>query len=619
EHSGRFKHYRHNPDDPNSLISDNVFTIYGDRDGQMWVGQQYGISRYDPTTDKFTNYQPVPNNSASLLNWVWSIYQDPSGTLWLGTFGGALIRFDAKTKTFTKYMPDSRDPHSLNGGGITTIHEDRTGTLWVGGFDGLYRYDRQRGAFTRYTEIRGLPSSTIRCIQEDEAGKLWLSTQKGISRFDPKMETFRNYDASDGLQSNEFSDGCYQSADGEIFFGGSNGLNAFFPKDVRDNLYVPPVVITSFRIFNRPVPIGDKSVLKKAIPYVNSLTLSYRDNVFSFEFAALSFANSQKNRYRYKLDPLEPDWNEVDSRHRLATYTNLDPGRYLFRVQGSNSDGVWNEEGVSLPILITPPWWNTHLFRALCAAVFIALLWVAYQFRVRQLQEKFNMASQARLSERMRIARELHDSLLQTVQGLMLSLQAVSEMLPAGAVKSKFEKTLEIGDRAIREGRHAVQDLRSASTTSDLAQAVRALGDELAGENGATFRLVVEGPGRELQPIVREEIYTIAREALRNAFAHACATRIEAEITFDERLLQLRIRDDGRGITPDTAEQGRAGHYGLAGMRERARHIDSKLVILSGPEKGTEIDLSVPGSVAYAKSARRSLFLLFRWNRRVRT
>ena len=382
ERTGRFKHYRHNPDDPHSLISDNVYTIYGDRNGQIWVGQQYGISRFDPATDRFTNYRPVPDNPASLANSVWIIYQDRSGTLWLGTWGGALIRFDDKTETFVTYMPDSRDPHRLNGAGIIAIHEDRTGTLWVGTFDGLYRYNRQSGTFARYTESHGLPSSSIRCIQEDGTGRLWLSTHKGISRFDPKLETFRNYDVSDGLQSNEFSDGCYQSRDGEIFFGGSNGFNAFFPENIRDNPYVPPVVITSFKIFNKPVPIGAKSVLKKAIPYVDSLTLSYRDNVFSFEFAALSYANSHKNRYRYKLENFEPGWNEVGSKQRLATYTNLDPGRYVFRVQGSNSDGVWNEEGVSLPILITPPWWRTNWFRALSAAVVLALLWAAYQFRI---------------------------------------------------------------------------------------------------------------------------------------------------------------------------------------------------------------------------------------------
>ncbi len=397
-----------------------------------------------------------------------------------------------------------------------------------------------------------------------------------------------------------------------MFFGGSNGFNAFFPENIRDNPYVPPVVITSFKIFNKPVPISAKSVLKKAIPYVDSLTLSHSNNVFSFEFAALSYANPLKNRYRYKLEGFDPGWNEVDSKQRLATYTNLNPARYVFRVQGSNSDGVWNEAGVSLPILITPPWYRENWFRAFCAAVFLAMLWAAYQFRIRQLQRQYNMRVEERVEERTRIARELHDTLLQTVQGFMLRLQVVNEMIAPGAVKNELEQTLEIGDRAIAEGRKTVQDLRSAFTTSDLAAAVRAVGDELASRDAAAFRVVVEGPVRDLNPIVRDEVYSIAREALRNAFTHARATHIDAEITFDERLLQLRIRDDGKGIAPEFAEQGRAGHFGVAGMQERARRIGAKLAILSGAGTGTEIDLSVAGSIAYGKPTGRPRFSLLR-------
>ena len=388
ERTGRFKHYRHNADDPHSLISNNVYTIYGDRNGQLWVGQEGGLSRFDPTTDSFTNYQPVADSPGSLANTVWIIYQDGSGVFWLGTWGGSLVRFDDKAKTFVNYTPDPRDPHRLNGGGINALHEDRTGTLWVGAMDGLYQYNAQNGGFTRYTESQGLPSSTIRCILEDRTGRLWLSTQKGISRFDTQRQTFRNYDVSDGLQSNEFSTGCYQGPDGEMFFGGSNGLNAFFADNVRDNPYVPPIVITGFKIFNRPVPIGGKSVLKEAIPYVDSLTLPYKDNIFSLEFAALSYANPQKNRYRYKLETFEPGWNEVGSKQRLATYTNLDPGKYVFRVQGSNGDGVWNDEGVSLTIVILAPWWGSTWFRILCAAAVLAVLLGVHRVRVRQLQRE---------------------------------------------------------------------------------------------------------------------------------------------------------------------------------------------------------------------------------------
>ena len=240
------------------------------------------------------------------------------------------------------------------------------------------------------------------------------------------------------------------------------------------------------------------------------------------------------------------------------------------------------------------------------------MVWIAYQLRVRRLQRQYNMRVEERVEERTRIARELHDTLLQTVQGFMLRLQAVNEMMPPGAVKNEHEQTLEIGDRAIAEGRKTVQDLRSAFTTSDLVEAVRAVGEELASRDAASFRLVVEGPVRDLNPVVRDEVYSIAREGLRNAFAHARATHIDAEITFDERVVRLRIRDDGKGIAPDVAEQGRAGHYGVAGMQERARRIGAKLAILSGAGTGTEIDLSVAGSIAYGKPPGRPRFSLLR-------
>ena len=613
EGTGRFKHYRHNTDDPNSLISDNVYAIFGDRNGHMWVGQQGGLSRYEPARDRFTSYRPVPDHPASLENTVWVIDQDRSGTLWLGTWGGTLVRFDDQAKTFVNHTPDPNDPQRLNGGGVNTIHEDRTGTLWVGAMDGLYRYNRQSGAFARYTENQGLPSSTIRCILEDRAGRLWLSTQKGISRFDPQRETFRNYEVSDGLQSNEFSTGCYQGPDGEMFFGGSNGLNAFFPENVRDNPYVPPVVITSFRIFNKPLPIGPGSVLKKAIPYVDSLTLPYRDNVFSFEFAALSYANSPKNHYRYKLENFERAWNEVGSRQRLATYTNLDPGKYVFRVQGSNGDGVWNEEGASLTIVITPPWWNTPWFRALCVLFFTTLLLAAYRWRLRQVHHQFEMTLEARVSERTRIARELHDTLLQSFHGVLLRLQTVSQLMRERPMEAQenLESTIDEVAEAITEGRDAVQGLRESTVQSnDLALAINALGEEHATDSAGQrpgFRVAVEGETRDLHPILRDEIYRIAAEGLRNAFQHAQARQIEVEIHYDDEQFRLRVRDNGKGIDPAVlSRQHGEGHYGLPGMRERATLIGGKLTVWSEVEAGTEVEIRVPASTAYTADRRAS-------------
>lgn len=307
EPSGQFKRYRHNPGDPHSLQTNDVVSIYGDPTGQLWVGVFGGVSRFDPASERFTNYQFSPSGSTSLAYTVSAFHRDRSGTLWLGTWGGILSRFDEKTNTFFNYTPDVRDPHRLQGGSIGAIHEDRTGKLWLASGQGLYGFDRQKESFTRYTEMQGLPNVDIMGIVEDGAGRLWISTKKGISRFDPGTETFRNYDVSDGLHSNEFARSCYQQGrNGEMFFCGSNGVTVFFPDNIRENPYVPPVVITNFKRFNKPVPIGPESVLKQAISYADSLTLEYSDNVFSFEFAALSYANSYKNRYRYSWKSSTP-------------------------------------------------------------------------------------------------------------------------------------------------------------------------------------------------------------------------------------------------------------------------------------------------------------------------
>ena len=614
ERTGQFKHYRHNADDPNSLPSDHVLRIYGDRSGQIWVGHIDGIARLDPATEQFTFYRPDPKTPTEFGKAALAFYQDRSGVLWVARGEGVLSRYDDETKTFVNYTPDPRDPHKLKGGDIPAILEDRTGTFWLGGWDGLYRFDRQNERFTHYTESQGLPSSTIQGILEDEVGRLWISTKNGISRFDPKTDTFKNYDTSDGLQANEFSAASYtQGPDGEMFFGGSNGFNAFFPENVQDDTYVTPVVITSFKIFNTPVPIGAESVLKKAIQYVDSLTLSYQDTVFTFEFAALSYANSHKNRYRYRLEDFEPGWNEVSSKQRLATYTNLDPDRYVLRVQASNGDGVWNEEGVSLPILITPPLWMTNGFRATCAAVLLALLWAAYQLRVRQLHHQFEMTLDARVGERTRIARDLHDTLLQSFHGVLLRLHTVSQLLenrPTVAQEMLDSTVKQVAD-AITEGRDAVQGLRDSTIHgNDLGTAISTLGQELtkdSTDHRPAFHVAVEGEARSLHPILRDEVYKIAAEALRNAFRHSRAKRVEVEIRYDNEQFRLRIRDDGKGIDPALlSEQGREGHYGLSGMRERATLTGGTLAVWSEIDAGTEVELRVPASNAFATAQRRS-------------
>lgn len=391
--AGRATHYRHDPDDPTSLASDLATSVREDASGIVWIGTwDAGLERFDPTSASFTHFphdQGDPNSLSD--NSVLSISEDRNGTLWVGTVSGGVNRFDAATATFTRYQADGNKPGGLASNSVNGVYLDRAGTFWVATWGGGFaRLNPATGAAVNYGRSSGLPSDSVYAILEDGHGRLWLSTSNGLSRFDPRTETFRNYDQYDGLPSNSFEASvAAQGPNGEMLFGTSSGLVAFYPDQIQDDLSVPPVVITDFLLANKPVAIGEDSVLRQAIEVTDKLALSYEDRVVSFEFAALSYATPQKNRYRYMLEGFDTEWVEVGSDRRLVTYTNLDPGDYVFRVLGSNADGIWNTVGATLPLTITPPWWQALWFRAsalvlILGAVAGGLAWQQYQAQVQQ-------------------------------------------------------------------------------------------------------------------------------------------------------------------------------------------------------------------------------------------
>ena len=387
-------------------------------------------------------------------------------------------------------------------------------------------------------------------------------------------------------------------------------MTAFFPDQVVAdavvaNAFVPPIVLTDFRLFGRSVTLSPGSPLKKAVNYTDTITLSHSQNIFSIGFSALSYFNAATNRYRYMLEGLDQKWNEVESDQRLASYTTLPTGTYMFHVQGASRRGPWSEPGAQPRIQILPPWWATRWFWITCLVLILLLVWSVHRYHLHQLTIQFNVRLEERVSERTRIARELHDTLLQSFHGLMLQFQAATNLLSPGETKQRFESAIDQAAQAITEGRDAVQGLRSSTVVpNDLAPAINTLGKELAsGEtnpNRAEFYVEVEGTSRDLHPILRDEVYRIAGEALRNAFKHAQAQRIEVEIRYDERQLRVRVRDDGRGIDPKHLnEDGRPGHYGLRGMRERAKLMGGNLTVWSDLDSGTEVELRIPASRAY--------------------
>src|SRR5262249_30898570 len=311
-----------------------------------------------------------------------------------------------------------------------------------------------------------------------------------------------------------------------------------------------------------------------------------------------SLVAPEKMQFKYKLEGRDRDWIDAGNR-RQAFYTDLDPGSYRFRVIASNNSGVWNEQGATLEFSVAPAYWQTWWFRGLVIAALAALLWTLYRWRVRQIGREFSLTLDARVAERTRIARELHDTLLQGFHGVLLRFQTALELLPQrpNDARQILASTIDQAAAAITEGRDAVQGLRiSATETNDLADSIRALADELAEEGGGNVgvRMEVQGAARPLHPIVRDEIFRIASEALRNAFRHAGAQQIEVELRYDPRELRLRVRDDGRGIESAVLSAGgREGHFGMQGMRERAKGIGGRLTVWSAAGSGTEVELSV--------------------------
>jgi ligand-binding sensor domain-containing protein/signal transduction histidine kinase len=381
--TGRFIHYRHDPNDSNTLSSNHIGPIYQDQEGDLWVGtSDAGLNRFDRATGRFQRYEADPGNPFSLShNDVTSILQSYDGTLWIGTLGGGLNRFNRENERFYPYRHNPNDPYSLSSDMVFCICEDFRGRLFLGtwgaGFD---RFDPRGRRFIHYRENDGLPNDVVYGIAEDQTGYLWISTNRGLARFDPSFGTFRNYDVSDGLQSNEFNPGAhYVNNTGELFFGGINGFNAFYPPKVEDNPHVPPVVITSFKKFDR--------IILTDISEDLAIELSYNDNFIAFEFASLDYTAPHKNQYTYRLEGFDPRWVDAGTR-RYQSYSNLEGGDYVFRVKGSNNDGVWNRDGIAIYIKVIPPIWDRWWFRAVLALVLIGSALAGYRLRVRNIQTR---------------------------------------------------------------------------------------------------------------------------------------------------------------------------------------------------------------------------------------
>jgi signal transduction histidine kinase/ligand-binding sensor domain-containing protein len=589
------------------ITGEEVNSITGGDADDLWLsGQRYLWHLRDGRLAERIAWSAFGRHQSASV-----VLADPQrGGLWLGFWRGGGVSYFQNGRVRRTYT--SAD--GLSGGSVTDLRLGSGGALWVATLGGISRLEH--GRIATLSRRNGLPCNTAMWTLEDYQRSLWAYTACGllhIARPDvnawiahpdqPVTAIVLGPQEGVGLRNTSasaFGPHAVIAVDGKIWFLSGNGVQVLDPRHIVSNRLPPPVhieqVIADGKLY--------WSNLGKNFP--GRLRLPPRTRDLEIDYAALSLVAPQENRFRYRLDGRDRGWYDAGNR-RLAFYTDLPPGRYRFHVIASNNSGVWNEQGASIDFSIAPAFWQTLWFRGACGAAFVAMLIFLYWLRARQLVLQFNRTLDARVQERTRIARDLHDTLLQSFQGILLQFGAALRLLGREPEKARevLVDAVDQAAQAIKEGREAVQGLRlSVEESSDLAGSIAGLAKEVAGERQGSevpsVRVEVQGTARPLHPIERDETFRIAAEALRNAIHHSQGTQIEVELRYDTSEFRLRVRDDGRGIDPRLLAEGDpTGHFGLRGMRERAALAGGKLTLWSAPNAGMEVELVIPASRAY--------------------
>ena len=640
------------PEGGGSLVS----SVLRDANGDIWWGSRAGIWRQNGTALKFF---PLSKNAAAQAMWDLMPGEDNRG-LWVKLGDDGLVRFDRGAwdlhdwprgvprvgGTF-KYGPSAsfRDSFGrfwlgytsgqifvVDDGRATEYSEKdgldlgrikvirgRAGHLWAGGELGLEFFSN--GRFWKIRAADGTPFGAVSGIIDTPDAGLWLNEMSGIVQIPPEevrhvladpnhSVSCRRFDYLDGLpgspQMSVTNSTAARTTDGRLWFATDNGLARIDPTRMTKNEIPPPVSIEFIANEGRRKPMS------------SSIRFAAGTRSVEIGYAGLSLSMPERVRFRYRLLGVDTEWQDVGTR-RQAYYQNLGPGSYRFQVVACNNDGVWSDSGAFLVFSIEPSFYQTSWFRLLCVVAFAALLWAFYRLRLHQIQRKFAAGLEAHVEERLRIARELHDTLLQSFQGVAFQLQAARklQLRKAENAGAALDEAIQATEEAIEEGRSAIQDLRpEPAAQRNLPELLNAVGRELAAAhelNGhaSSYRVVVEGKQKDLSPMLQDEVYRISREVIRNAFAHAAASHIEVEIRYDQDQLRLRVRDDGKGIDPKVLAGGQPGHFGIPGMRERAQRIGARLDFWSEVGAGTEVELTVPASMAYQKRRDGRRFRLF--------
>ncbi len=592
-----------NPKDSNSLINPYIHALYPDDNGILWIGTQAGLQSLEVENykrPKFISYKHEglnPNGrNPKIIN---CIYKSSQGILWVATNDAGIHGlFPNKPDDFLHFVHNSADATSLASNDVKTIYEDKEGRMWFGTAGGGLNLLLPDGkSFRRYDERDGLPNNVVYGILGDSVGHLWLSTNKGISRFTPSTNEFWNFTESDGLQDNEFNTGSYYMCKhGEMFFGGINGFNAFFPEKIERNTYLPPAHITSMKIF-------DKEISPERLLTSPTLSLAYDEDVLTFEFIALDYTAPERNLYKYKMEGNDADWVQTGNR-RYVTYAHLSPGEYIFQVKGTNNDGVWNEHPATVSFVIHPPFWATWWFRAIGILLFLSVGPFIYYRRVRQLKKLHQLQREfskqlleSQEQERKRIAAELHDSIGQNMLVMKNKSGLGKETTDSEKKQKFFDDISDIVLKTVKELQTISYNLRPYELDRiGLTEAINAIFVTVKDTETFALRTSVESIDTLFPKETEIHIYRIVQEGMNNILKHARASEVMFTIKKKERSVLLLIQDNGVGFDVSRYQQtaSKVHGFGLSGLKERVHLLGGTIEFQSEIRSGTTVRIEFP-------------------------
>lgn len=574
-----FRRFANDPDDDNSISSNQIQTIYIDSDTTFWVGTfgaglnyfQFDGSNFDDIT--FSKFKHDPNDPASISdNRVYSILEDHNGIIWVGTLGGGLNRLNKERTGFNRFLKNPLSTSSLQDNRVLIVFQDSWKRIWVGTFGGgLQQFNPETGSFTLYDEEEGFNSHVVYGILEDNNENLWISSDNGIVKYDMRNEIFVHYNLQDGLQSLEFSGGAYhKNKRGEMFFGGINGVNFFYPDSVSDNLYIPPVVVTSVKLFGNEIR-GD----------VEKLNLSYDENFLTFSFAALDYTSPNENNYAYYLEGIESEWHLASSDRRTVSYANLSPGEYIFHVKGSNNDGVWNQTGTTVAITILAPFYKTWWFISLVVIIIGLSISLFIGIRIRNLVEMDKLKS--------KLAADLHDNVGAGLTEISILSELVVKDLTDDESAARRLNTISQTARELIDNMSDIVWIVNPNRDSlhDLLLRIKDSYSEVLSSLGVSFKIsnFEELENIRLPMQYRQNLYLIFKESINNAMKYSRCKKLLLEAEVKGNYLHIELYDNGVGADKESLKLGN----GILNIKNRAETIGGKLLWKSKPGKGTSV------------------------------